>query len=70
MLPTNLVPAAMHTKVGGKHNTADEEEQGIQRIRSDDEPRRYSESLDNGSGDEVEEGEHSEDGDEHDVVDD
>lgn len=59
----------MHTKVGGKHDTADEEEQGIQCIRSDDEPRRYSESLNNGGGDEVEEGEHAEDGDEHDIVD-
>ena len=64
-----MVVAAVHVEVGGKRDTADEEEEGIECIRCKHEEWRNGKGLADCSGNEVEERQHSEDGNKHDIVD-
>ncbi len=62
--------AAVNFKVAGERDAPDEEEEGVEGIRGEHEEGRYGEGLADCSRNQVEEGQHSEDGNEHDIVDD
>ena len=64
-----MVVAAVHLEVGCKRDTTNEEENGIECIRCQHEEWRDGKSLIDRSRDEVEERQHSEDGNKHDIVD-
>ena len=58
----------MHIKVRSERDTPNEEEKGVEGVGSDHKERGDGEVFIDGGGDEVEEGEHGEDRDEHCVV--
>lgn len=60
----------MHVKTRCQRNAGAEEENGVQHINRNHYHRMYREALFDGGGDQVEEGEHPEDGGEHHVVND
>ena len=64
-----MVPTAVHTQVRRKGNAANQEKYSIQCIQSKDN-NGDEERLHDCGTDQIEEGEHSEDGNEHGVVDD
>ena len=64
------VVTAMHLEIARKRDTSNKEEQGVECIRCDHEEGRNGEGLADCPGYEVEQRQHSEDGNKHDVVDD
>lgn len=59
----------MHAQVGSEGDAADEEQKRVERVQSKHGDWN-GESVHDGSSDQVDERQHGEDGDEHDVVDD
>lgn len=59
----------MHSHVGGQSDTADEEEKGVESVQGEH-GQWDGHAFDDGRSNEVEQGQHGEDGDKHDVVDD
>lgn len=67
---TNVIAARVHAQLGSERDRAAEPEQRVQRIEHQgDDPAQLNGANEDG-GDEVEQGEHGEDGAEHGVVDD
>lgn len=66
----HLIVAAVDLEVGRKRSATNEEEQGIECIRCEHKEWRDGKGLVDCAGDEVEQRQHSEDGDKHDIVDD
>ena len=65
-----MIVAAVHFEVAGKRDATHEEEEGIECIRREHEEGRDGEGLAYCSRYEVEQRQHSKDGNKHDIVDD
>ena len=59
----------MHSHVGGQSDATDEEEKGVESVKGEH-GQWDGHAFDDGRSNEVEQGQHGEDGDKHDVVDD
>lgn len=58
----------MHSHVGGQSDTADEEEEGVESVKGEH-GQWDGHAFDDGRSNEVKQGQHGENGDKHDVVD-